>query len=109
IFRCSWTFSACWIAWSLRLFHQIRIPKTDSPATPITTSTPKIGAQNSKPPISPSRVSSVTEDEDEASLSEVFALVIVLGGLGSEALLFLWPRFLVENAERGEGRFLEPD
>ena len=57
---CKVVFSERWISWSLRLFHQIRMPKTDSPATPITTIAPKISAQSSNWPINVSRASFVT-------------------------------------------------
>ena len=76
------SFAERWASWSFRLFHQILIPKNDSPATPRTTITPKISAQNSSPPIRCSSAVALSIDLpfDESSFFVLFALVIVIGG-----------------------------
>ena len=75
--------SDCWSFWSLRLFHQCRIPKIDSPATPMTTITPNINSQTS---MRASNASSSVLSIDDADLPAYAAVGLVVIGLVSLVL-----------------------
>jgi hypothetical protein len=73
--------SRAWIRWSFQLFQRSLIPKYDSPATPTTTTTPKIAD-----PISSHLIRASSDDlsiSSDATLYVCLALFVVLLGLVS--------------------------
>ena len=77
-------FSPAWSRWSFQLFHNSLMPKNDSPATPMTTITPKMADQ-----ISSHLISASSDDlsiSAEATFYECFALVVVVIGVVSLAI-----------------------
>ncbi len=81
------TLSRLWTVASLRPFHQILMPKTDSPATSTTTMMPNMSAQNSRRAILVS--SGSLSDPNDDSFFVIFAPITPIGGLGSLVLPLL--------------------
>jgi len=103
---CSWSrtispwrtsLSSFWSLLNFRLFHQWRMPKTDSPATPITTITPKISSHTS---IRAKSASSSDLSIDDTELPTCAAFVVIIFGLISLTIPTLALLRLLERHRR---------